>query len=76
MKRVPDPFTPLYGGYAHRVDIGVAEAVTGVRGRSISRHAVEPAVQAGVKPSDAIALLHWGIVFGVGAAAVTLLRRR
>ena len=59
---IPDPFANFNGGLLHHIDITIAEAITGVRGRSISRHAVEPAVRAGARPDNAVAMLHWGMI--------------
>lgn len=69
---IPDPFKSLENGPLHRADIAIAESVTGVRGRSVSRHMVEPAVRAGLRPSDAIALLHWVIIGVVLSAMIAL----
>lgn len=60
--RIPDPFVSLYGGPAHALDLAVAEAITGVPGRSVSRHLVQPAVRAGASPENAIAVLHWRLL--------------
>lgn len=66
---IPDPLAPFEHGPLHRLDIAIAESVTGVRGRSISRHLVQPAVEAGARPRNAIAVLHWGLLLA-GAAGV------
>jgi hypothetical protein len=79
---IPDPFAPLSGGPLHKLDIALAERITGVRGRSVSRHAVEPAVRGGARPEDAVAVLHWvligagAVALGAGAVAVSERRRR
>lgn len=64
-----DPFTWFEGGVFHRADIALAEAVTGVPGRTICRHAVDPLVQMGVSEQVAVAGLHWMLV-GWGLTAV------
>ncbi|MCB9686091.1 MAG: hypothetical protein H6735_13705 [Alphaproteobacteria bacterium] len=64
---IPDPFASFSGGFLHKADIASAEAFTGVRGRSWSRHAAEPAVRAGADPEDAVAAVHWAGI-GLGAA--------
>ncbi len=63
---IPDPLAPFAGSEAHKFDIATAKRVTGVRGRSWSRHAAEPLVQAGAHEDDAVAVVHW---FGLGALA-------
>jgi hypothetical protein len=72
---IPDPLSTLEGGPLHQLDIAVAEAMGGRRGRSISRHIVEPVVSAGMRPRDAIALLHWGMLLAAGVAVTGWLVR-
>lgn len=67
--RVPDPLAPLAHGPLHRLDIAIAETVTGVPRRSISRHMVQPLVAVGVSAATAVALLHW-LLLGLCAAVV------
>lgn len=76
---IPDPFAPLNGGVLHRVDIKIAESVTGVRNKSISSHAADPLVRRGAKRSNAVAGLHWlgiGALLVVGAAAYGASKKR
>lgn len=65
-----DPFEPLVGGFLHKADIAVAELVTGVPGRTISRHAIAPAVRRGVPVQTALAQFHWGCIAVVGLAGI------
>ena len=76
--KIPDPFRQLNGGVLHNADIGIAEALTGVRGKSISSRTVEPAVRAGVSRDNAVAGLHWLMIgaAGLGLAAVVGRGRR
>lgn len=69
---VPDPFRPLEGGVLHRLDIGIAEAMGGRRGKTITWHATRPIVALGVRSADAAAVLHWAIV---GLAALLVVNR-
>jgi len=69
---IPDPFSPLSGGRLHKADIAIAETLTGVPGRSVSRHTVEPLVRLGVKEENAVAGLHWVLI----ALAVRWVSRR
>lgn len=64
-----DPFKPLEGGLLHKADIAIAELATGVPGKSISRHAIAPAVARGVPEPTALARFHW-LCLGVAATAV------
>jgi hypothetical protein len=73
--RLPDPFAPLAGGPLHRFDIAIAESLTGVRRRSISRHIVQPLVLAGVSAATAVALLHW-VLIGLGVLVIVGLMSR
>lgn len=67
---IPDPLAGFAHGPLHRLDIRIAEAFTGVPRRSISRHAVEPAVSLGVPVAMAIALFHWLLIVLVCVAIV------
>jgi hypothetical protein len=68
---LPDPFAPFHGGVLHTLDIRIAEAVTGVPNRSISRHVADPFVRRGMSVNNAIVVVHVGLigVAIVGAAA-------
>lgn len=63
--KLPDPFAPFHGGKLHKVDIRIAEAVTGVPRRSISRHAAQPLVSMGMTERNAVTVVHYGLI-GVG----------
>ncbi|MCP4808884.1 MAG: hypothetical protein GY913_06530 [Proteobacteria bacterium] len=66
---IPDPFSPLEGGRLHQLDKNVAEALTGVPEKTLSAHAIGPAVELGVDEDNARAVLHWGVVGAVGYGA-------
>jgi len=70
---VPDPLEPFSGGPLHRLDINIAEGMTGVHGRSISRHAVQPFVRRGADPHNAVAILHWVLIGAMGAILIKAL---
>ena len=70
---IPDPLAPFAGSDLHRADIAIAETVTGVKGRSVSRHAAEPLVLLGMDEEDAVAAVHWAGILG---GLAWLLRRR
>lgn len=76
--RLPDPFSPFHGDFLHRLDIKVAESVTGVPNRSISRHLAEPMVRSGMTANNAVVIVHVVLIgmAAVGGLALASRRRR
>jgi hypothetical protein len=67
---LPDPLAPLHGGVLHELDIRIAEGVTGVPNRSISRHMAQPLVNQGVRSDNAVTIVHYALI---GAAILGFL---
>lgn len=60
--KLPDPFAPFQDGLLHKLDIRIAEAVTGVPRRSISRHAAQPLVSMGMSEHNAVTFFHYVLI--------------
>lgn len=73
--RLPDPFSLFQGGILHRLDIKIAESVTGVPNRSISRHMAQPMVRSGVTVNNAVVIVHVGLIAAAAVGGLALASR-
>ena len=74
--KIPDPFAPLFGSFLHDIDISIAEELTGVPGKTISGHIVEPFVQMGFRRDNSLAVFHLLLIGSAAAMWASSKRQR